>query len=254
MSVRQTDPEALHLFQLIGAPLLAVIQAEAQAAQVSAEFIKRVGFEGPGPAAPPHAAMATEPPSPTGPAQSASPGSVRNGDAKPAPLQDGGDLGALKVAKFEIDRFTADGQSSPLVVRLPVLSLFPIPLLQVRDAEFAFNINVVSRVPLDDDPQRQNDPAMTPSRDFLQPDRVELKGFLASSGVGQSRDEANIKVRVRMEQSDLPAGLMKLMSVMSENASAVPKAVELARAAGRVGLGGAASPDGGHVQSTGGRS
>ena len=45
MAVRPTDPEALHLFQLIGAPLLAVIQAEVQAAQVSADFIKRVGFD-----------------------------------------------------------------------------------------------------------------------------------------------------------------------------------------------------------------
>ena len=45
MAVRPTDPEALHLYQLIGAPLLAVIQGEAQAAQVSADFISRIGFE-----------------------------------------------------------------------------------------------------------------------------------------------------------------------------------------------------------------
>jgi hypothetical protein len=231
MAVRPNDPEALYLYQLIGAPLLAVVQAEAQATQVSAEFIKRVGFQ-----PRPGAEVAPEPVTPT------------DSETPAGYLQLGGEFGDLRMARFQIDRMGADGQSKPHVAQIPVLSMFPIPLLQVKHADFEFDIRILTRVPLEDlsknvsDQRRdgaghdqQTDPlgvpaqntslSMKPQRtrptiDFLKNDRVELKGFLASTrggSDGRPSLEASIKVKVRMEQSDLPAGLIHLMSMMGES-------------------------------------
>jgi len=195
MAVRPTDPEAMHLFQLIGAPMLAVIQAEAQAAQTSAEFIRRMGFEAP-----------------------AAEGPVKT-------LQQGGDLGALKAAEFRIDRYAPDGTLQPHVVRVPVLSLLPIPMLQVKDAQIDFDIRVLSRVPLGEHHDDVHDPAFSASPDFLAPDRVELKGFLTSSPPGEATNQASIRMSVRVEQSDMPAGLMHVMKLMGESVSAAPLAL-----------------------------
>jgi hypothetical protein len=223
MAVRPTDPEALHLYQLIGAPLLAVIQAEAQAAQVSADFITRVGFEkAPAPSLPPPTAQGTQPAG-----QPAAPAAAPSGMAL---LQEGGDLGALRVAEFRIDRYAGDGTPLPYVARVPVLSLYPIPLMQVKHAEFDFDIRVLSRVPLEDPRPDHQDQQATPqaSTDYLSKDRVELKGFLASSrggAGGQATTDASIKIRVRMEQSDMPAGLIHLMKVMDESVTVAPLAL-----------------------------
>lgn len=213
MAVRPTDPEALHLYQLIGAPLLAVVQAEAQAAQVSADFIRRTGFM---PSAAPMPAAAPDALAPDG-ADVADPASPAHVD----------DVGQLRIAEFQIDRHAADGSPRPVVARVPVLSMFPIPLLQVKHAEFEFDIRVLTRVPLED-PRPGDDDArlrVPSSTDYLSKDRVELKGFLsgARGGAGEKSTESTIKVRVRMEQSDLPAGISQLMTMMSESVSVVPR-------------------------------
>ena len=98
MAVRLTDPEALHLYQLIGAPLLAVIQAEAQAAQVSADFISRIGFDRAEPvaalpAAPPPAAAPPAAPDASRPPGEATEKPAATPPSDATPLQAGGDLG-----------------------------------------------------------------------------------------------------------------------------------------------------------------
>ena len=249
MAVRPTDPEALHLFQLIGAPLLALVQAEAQAAQTSADFIRRVGFDareteapaaaGSTPAAPPVATATvrttdavaplaavpaardpTAEEQPSAPQLTASPAD----DDDSAALQAGGDLGDLRIAEFRFDRYAPDGTPRPHVARVPVLSLFPIPLLQIKEAEVDFGIRIVSRIAMADGQKSSSaDTRLKP--DFLALQRVELKGFL--SGVngttsGQAVTQANIRVRVRMQQSDLPAGLTKLLAMMTDGTAATP--------------------------------
>lgn len=265
MAIRPTDPEALHLYQLIGAPLLAVIQAEAQAAQVSADFISHVGFEpraAPVPGGGDVQAGGTrpvdEPPQraavpQAGTTQAAGTATVPVTSPQPRAkmLQDGGDIGALRVAEFRVDRIGRDGKPVAHVARVPVLSLYPIPLMQVKHAEFDFDIRVVTRVPLETprdnaqqqkteqksqdaqndtepkDPQERKANATNTGPDYLDANRVELKGFLAKSrgGAGGSMvTDASIKVRVRMEQSDLPAGLIQLLKMMDDNVSLVPQA------------------------------
>ncbi len=230
MAFQPTDPEAMQLYQIIGAPLLAVVQAEVQAAQVSADFIRRVGFtppELPGgpalPALPPAPKADPSPEEQTPPAQSADGQKPKAGDDNV--LQFGGSIGDLRMAEFSLNRLDAAGNTRPFTVKIPVLSLFPIPLLQVKDAEFEYNIRILSRSPLQNPDQEDVQTGRAPSTDYLAPDRIELKGLLAP-GSGERTSGMNIKVKIRMEQADVPIGLTKLLSVMDQHVSAVPAADE----------------------------
>jgi hypothetical protein len=187
MAVRPTDPEALHLFEIIGAPLLAIVQAEAQAVQVSAEYMRRIGFGEPG-----------------------------EKEGAKQTLQNGGDLGPLRTAKFQLDRVGPDGQAVKREVTIPVLSLFPIPLMQVKEAEVDIHVRILSRVPLADDVRDKGTPESM-RKDFLSEDRIELKGFLSPASGGSATNQANLKMKIRMSQSDMPAGLTHLLALMRDS-------------------------------------
>lgn len=210
------DREALRLYQLIGAPLLAVVQAEAQAAQVSADFIRRVGFEQAAEAAPVVPGSAS---GPSGPADTT------------VLLQDGGRLGALKTANFSMSRTAPDGNAVVHDVHIPVLSLFPIPMLQVKDAEFDFAFKIFEH----EDSNSASDVSSGESEqdkagngtgadedDFLSARRVELKAALARSSQQQT-SESQIRIKIRMEQADIPSGLIKLLQVMDQGVASVPR-------------------------------
>src|SRR5262245_29108466 len=119
----ESDKEILSLYQLIGAPLMAVVQAEAQAAQASADFIKEIGFE----RKLPSAAVADKP-------------------EDTRSLQEGGNFRDLTMLQFKHDVRGSDGVVRTHQMNVPVLSLFPIPLLQVKDAEFDFAIRILDHV------------------------------------------------------------------------------------------------------------
>jgi hypothetical protein len=90
----------------------------------------------------------------------------------------------------------------------------------VKEASIDFDIRVLSRVPMSDGSEAVADRKVAPSMDFLAAERLEFKGFLASarpSGRAEAINEANIKVHVKMAQSDLPAGLLQLMTLMGES-------------------------------------
>lgn len=198
------DPEALYLYQLIGAPLLAIIQAEVQAAQASADFIRRVGFD-------------------TGRKV------VDSQDA--SSLQDGGELGPLRIAKFSQTRIGADGKPRDVTIQIPVLSLFPIPLLQVKTADFDFGVRILSRVPLEG--QKAEDAKVVGAsgklkpEDFLSPGRVELKGAVSRhADSSKTSSEMHMKVRIHMDQADVPAGLLTLLNLMGQSVTTQPKQLE----------------------------
>lgn len=197
------DTSVVDLAQLIAAPMEAVVQADYLAAVRSAEIIERFGFEHPV-------------------------------ERAPAGQQPRDALGRLAMVSFDIDRPGPDGEIRPLSVRIPKLSLIPLPLLHVQQASFDFGIRVVTaqqhapptgalRLPRgeDDDP--------------LPPDRYRWRAMLARSGDRQEGTpdlaphiDANMKVKVEMRQSDLPGGITKLLLLMGENTDVRPKAPPLA--------------------------
>ena len=178
--------EVLSLSQLIGAPIRALVEAEAQSAAATAQFIRSVGFK---------------PPDDAG-------------------LEEFGDL---QMARFNTVRRGADGVEEAVEVQIPLLTLLPIPALQIRDATLDYVVKVVQTEALP--PARQHQ-GRTPGEGTSLSDEVPatLRATFASEprpGGRRSMDML-VKMKVRIEQADMPAGLARLINLAGESTSRTP--------------------------------
>lgn len=169
---------ALSLTQLIGAPIRALVEAEAQAAMATANFIRSVGF-----------------------------------------VQDGsgnfGKLGDLQMASFLRKRRNAQGEEETIEVQIPLLTMLPIPALQIRDAELEYTVKI-----LDTELSRSDSPAARQASALGMPDLpATLRATLARDTRSEHRRSLDmlVKMKVNIEQSDMPAGLAKLLSISAES-------------------------------------
>lgn len=169
---------ALSLTQLIGAPIRALVEAEAQAAMATANFIRSVGF-----------------------------------------VQDGsgnfGKLGDLQMASFLRKRRNAQGEEETVEVQIPLLTMLPIPALQIRDAELEYTVKI-----LDTELSRSDSPAALQASALGMPDvPATLRATLARDTRSEHRRSLDmlVKMKVNIEQSDMPAGLAKLLSISAES-------------------------------------
>lgn len=193
-----TERQSFNLYQLIGAPLVAFVQAECKVAQTTAEFIQRMGFL-PGP----------------------DPGEPEAPDS----------LGRLRMVTFVHERRGSDGETRKYKVEVPLLSLLPIPTMQVKEAdiEFALKIFELRRQPGALPAQElpiagaRRHGAAGPSSDFLGGGRYEMVGAMGRTPPAGERDgslDNQLKVKVRLEQADMPAGLAHLLRLMDESVKA----------------------------------
>ena len=185
-SAHEPQREVLSLSQLIGAPIRALVEAEAQSAAATAHFIRNVGFKPPDDAA----------------------------------LEEFGDL---QMARFKTVRRGADGADEEVEVQIPLLTLLPIPALQIRDATLDYVVKVVQTEALP--PTRQHK-AQNPAKGTSVSDEVPatLRATFASEprpGGRRSMDML-VKMKVRIEQADMPAGLSRLINLAGEATSRAP--------------------------------
>jgi hypothetical protein len=180
------------LQEIFAAPLRAVIQADFMAAEQFVHFVRTYGFD---------RARAGTPSTPV--------------DTK---------FGALRMISFQFPRPGREGTPEDVTVRIPALSMIPLPLLQVRDADFRFGVRLlqgaeavpaVRRLGLLDD--EDEDPT---------PGQVHWQAMIASSHPDDQPNtgdvlapqlQANIHARVRMRQADVPAGIANLLALMGQN-------------------------------------
>src|SRR3990167_272984 len=169
---------ALSLTQLIGAPIRALVEAEAQAAMATANFIRSVGF-----------------------------------------VQDGsgnfGKLGDLQMASFLRKRRNAQGEEETIEVEIPLLTLLPIPALQIRDAELEYTVKILdTELTRSESPEAQRAMALG-----LKDAPATLRATLARDTRNEQRRSLDmlLKMKVNIEQSDMPAGLAKLLNISTEN-------------------------------------
>lgn len=177
--------EVLSLSQLIGAPIRALVEAEAQSAAATAQFIRNVGFKPPD-------------------------------DAR---LEEFGDL---QMARFNTVRRGADGVEEAVEVQIPLLTLLPIPALQIRDATLDYVVKVVQTEALPPTQQRQ---ARNPADGTSLSDEVPatLRATFASEPrPGRRSMDMLVKMKVRIEQADMPAGLARLINLAGESTSRAP--------------------------------
>jgi hypothetical protein len=210
------EQAALSLYQLLGAPLFALIQAETYAANATADFIERVGFEPP----------------------------VRR-ESDPASQAD---MGKLRTLSFKQERRTADGQGATYQVEVPLLSILPIPALQIKEAELEFFVKIVDMV-THDQPKRlyetvqpgeeegkgpslqaaqaggeeEEPPAWSQRVPVLSP-HLDMKAMLGRGqpSAARSPDSAfdmQVHVKIKVAQADTPAGLARLFNLMEQSVS-----------------------------------
>lgn len=186
------EDTALSLFQLIGAPLQALVQAESQAADATAEFIRSVGFE---PLPPPRT---TDGAAKGGQAQGAAPSTVLGPGASSR-------FGQMRMARFQ--RVAPDGTVHR--VEVPLLSLVPIPALQIKEANLEFAVKVVDTLPI-------RGPQDAPGHALASP--IDLKGAIGRpAGPGSRQSETQMRVKVTVQQADLPAGLARLFNLLDQH-------------------------------------
>lgn len=185
---------SLPLADLIGATLVAIVQADTEAARATLDFIETVGF------VPPAQQQTTE-------------GGIAAGN--------------LRMAEFRYKKLDENNEVAEFVATVPVLALVPIPALQVKDARFklAAQITDISQ----EKPSAPPAPApATPTAlaatnvaavSRLQPLRYQLlaKPAAASGAKEQEvRSTFHIELEVTMGQADLPLGMEKLFNLMDQ--------------------------------------
>lgn len=198
----KTEQAALSLYQLMGAPLYALIQAETYAANATADFIERVGFE---------------------------PQQPENGGSK-LPHED---MGRLRTISFQQERRTAEGQPATYKVEVPLLSILPIPALQVKEADLEFYVKIVDMVSqgqsstINTKQELKTETTASSSENPRVPvpgPHLDMKAMLGrgqpnAPQVPESTFDMQVHIKIKVTQADPPAGLGRLFNLMEQSIS-----------------------------------
>lgn len=169
-------PSALR--ELLGAPLRAMVEAEAMAARATADFIREVGFV---------------------PASGASSGSAAVDN-----------YGSPRMVSFRYSRTETNGTSTETTISVPMLTLIPIPSLQISEASIDLSL------------------ILTESKRSDASGRTQLSGIIASpiirSAVARADQSGGsgrltMDVSIRLTQSDLTHGMVALLNQLGEGVS-----------------------------------
>lgn len=132
-----------------------------------------------------------------------------------------GKVGELRMLEFNYQSHDVDGTHQQQV-KIPLLTLVPLPLLQVKEADFDFDIKIVDALSADTDVTFSLKNGATPQEKTAE--GVKLRVSMASAIVEGSRKSCsqqslttNMKVKVRMEQADMPGGLANLLHLATNN-------------------------------------
>lgn len=177
---------AVNFGSLVGAQLTALIEAEVEGAEQTSEYIEKVGFE----------------------------------EGKDGVLK-------LRMVTFEMTRRDVDGVSRPHMISVPVLTLVPIPLLTIEEATLDFDLYVEQVVDVDTKESSSNNADRGPSnrgptslkdklalkKRLAKPAKpVKLVTRLARTTQEDSKTTFDMKMRVKIAQSDFPLGIERLIN------------------------------------------
>lgn len=167
--------KALDLAHMMAAPITALVEADAIGIHTFYQFLEKVAFE------------------PSSKQQSA--GANNN------------NLGKLRYVYFTYDR-VEKGKRIPTQIKVPLLSLLPLPAMEVDNARLSFYANIVDSI--QEPPSLTGLKAMPVSATVQRPQRL-LATFAPAEGHGATA----IKVDIDLQSSDMPAGLASLLNIMS---------------------------------------
>ena len=159
-----------------------MVQAETQAAQTTAQFIEQVGFY-------------TE-------EEAEAAGSTYH-------------YGDLRTVTFNYTKMGVGGQELNFKVAIPILSLVPIPAIQISEANVDFAVEINDAVELDSKTQ------VSVPHIKEQDDSIESKLVMFKAGLARSDSKTAMKVTISVKQADTPVGMQALFRVMDQGISSV---------------------------------
>ena len=135
-----------------------------------------------------------------------------------------GKVGKLRSLEFNYrtsDSFGIHNQK----VSIPLLTLVPLPLLQVKEADFDFDIQIIDAVSVDKNSTFSlKSPEIASATQDDASEGLRLRVSMAASNIEAGEDvkrrqglSANMKVKVKMQQADMPGGLSNLLSLTTNS-------------------------------------
>ena len=133
-----------------------------------------------------------------------------------------GQAGKMRTLDFTYQTQDVGGPHTQRI-SIPLLTLVPLPLLQVKEADFDFDIQIVDALSADKDAAFSLKNGSSPEEEEST-EGVKLRVSMAQAsregktteGVRKSLT-ANMKVKVRMQQADMPGGLSNLLHLTTSN-------------------------------------
>jgi len=159
--------------QYFSAPILAVLNAEMMATRATVDFIQNVGF-------------------------------VNNSD-----LEDE-DFGELKMITFV---YQQPGTGQVMQIKIPLLSLVPIPMLQVNEVEFDFGLQLLRK--------GKHTPAPSHKKGPISLERKPDHFSACLTKNGEEHDKG-MEVKMKISQSDLPEGMARFLNLIGQGLQATP--------------------------------
>ena len=166
----------------IGAPLVAMVQAEVQSARATVEYIREVGFVG---------------------------GDEGTGSRSESDQR----LGDLRMARFTYVKPDESGGAATYQAEVPLLSLVPIPGIRIKQAKVGFTAKINDAYT----EEASGQPA-TRSSLWLRPALTQFRGSLTSKT--RSKEEVRgayeLDIELEVEQMPIAPGLEKLLMTFDE--------------------------------------
>lgn len=127
-----------------------------------------------------------------------------------------------EAGNFRTLAFKYTGQDGTIQsLNIPILSLIPLPLLQVKDAEFGFNVRVLDMLVFEEeetfsleDEADANEAYSNETMEIPPQLRVALLPYKQTS---EDANDCmpNMKVNIRLQQADVPGGLARFLQVIN---------------------------------------
>lgn len=166
------------LGNLIGAPLLAIVQGQTQAAQATAEFIERIGFD--------------------------------DTDAPP------GQLGKLRTVTFSYQKNVENNEVQTFKVEIPLLSMVTVPGIQVSNASLEYSIKVAdiqsTKTTTALSSEATGSSWLAPKRVEFNSTIGSLENTRSSV-----QTSLQMKIKMQVEQAPVPGGLSFLYNLMEQS-------------------------------------
>ncbi len=179
------DPHTpLSLAEIIGSVMTSVLEAQAQAARSTAEFVEDVGLT--------EAGVGTDEPR------------------------------RLRVARFRYTKPDENGEPREFVVEVPLLGMVDIPALSIKQARFHLTYDVATAEAAKAPAETTLGRMTKASTATLKGSIVKMRRTVAPSGIQGVQQAGGIEVSVELEKAEIPVGIERILEILENAAAEAP--------------------------------